>query len=482
MKDFATEVVDLLDAKQVDYGDVRIIDTATQSIDVKNGKVEAIASSDDLGFGVRLLANGAWGFASSSRLEKAEAERVVDEALAIARASATVCTKPVELTRRQPRQDSYKSRWKENPIDVPLHEKIDLLLAADELLRKEKAVKISEASMAFYRTKKVFASTEGYMIDQEIIESGGGLSATAVKENEVQVRSYPNSFRGNYATSGYEFVRAMDLVKHAPRVAEEAAQLLVAPQCPSEVTTIILDSDQLALQVHESIGHPIELDRVLGTEASYAGTSFVTIDKLGTFRYGSDKVTVVADATVPGGLGTFGYDDEGTDGQRVTVVDKGIFVGYLTSRETAPVIGRESGGAMLADGWNRIPLIRMTNINLEPGEWSLADLIADTDKGIFFSTNKSWSIDDRRLNFQFGTEIAWEIEGGRLGRIYKNPNYTGITPEFWNSCDAVCKKDHWQLWGLLNCGKGEPGQAMHVGHGTAPARFRNVRVGIAPSS
>jgi len=248
------------------------------------------------------------------------------------------------------------------------------------------------------------------------------------------------------------------------------------------VTTIILDSDQLALQVHESIGHPIELDRVLGTEASYAGTSFVTIDKLGTFRYGSDKVVVVADATVPGGLGTFGYDDEGTAAQRVMIIDHGMFIGYLSSRETAPVIGRESSGAMLADGWNRIPLIRMTNINLEPGEWSLDDLIADTDRGIFFSTNKSWSIDDRRLNFQFGTEIAREITNGRLGKIYKNPNYTGITPEFWNSCDAVCNKEHWQLWGLLNCGKGEPGQAMHVGHGTAPARFRNVRVGIAPSA
>ncbi|KPJ54135.1 hypothetical protein AMJ39_01660 [candidate division TA06 bacterium DG_24] len=482
MKDFATEIVDLLAAKNVDYGDVRVVDTITQSIDVKNGNVEAISSSADLGFGVRLLMNGAWGFASSSRPEKAEAEKVVSRAIAIARASATVCTKPVELTKRQPRKDSYENAWKEDPFDVPLHEKIEILLAADELIRREPAVKVSEASMAFYRTNKVFASTEGYLIDQEIVESGGGISATAVKEGEVQVRSYPNSFRGNYSTSGYEFVRAMDLVEHAPRVAEEAAQLLVAPQCPSEVTTIILDSDQLALQVHESIGHPIELDRVLGTEASYAGTSFVTIDKLGTFRYGSDKVVVVADATVPGGLGTFGYDDEGTAAQRVMIIDHGMFIGYLSSRETAPVIGRESSGAMLADGWNRIPLIRMTNINLEPGEWSLDDLIADTDRGIFFSTNKSWSIDDRRLNFQFGTEIAREITNGRLGKIYKNPNYTGITPEFWNSCDAVCNKEHWQLWGLLNCGKGEPGQAMHVGHGTAPARFRNVRVGIAPSA
>jgi TldD protein len=239
-----------------------------------------------------------------------------------------------------------------------------------------------------------------------------------------------------------------------------------------------LDGSQLALQVHESIGHPIELDRILGTEASFAGTSFLKPEMVGNFRYGSEKVNVSADATILGGLGTFGFDDEGIKAQRVPILSDGILVNLLTSRETAPVMGKESNGTMRADGWNRIPLIRMTNINLEPGDWVLEDMIADTDEGLFLCTNRSWSIDDQRINFQFGTEIGWEIKNGRLGEIIKNPTYTGITPRFWNSCDAIANRQSWQMWGTPNCGKGEPGQVAHVGHGAAPARFRNVRVGV----
>ena len=270
----------------------------------------------------------------------------------------------------------------------------------------------------------------------------------------------------------------MDLAGEAPRVASEAAALLAAEPCPACETTVILDGGQLALQVHESIGHPIELDRVLGSEASYAGDSFLKPADLNTLRYGSDLVNVVADATCPGGLGTFGYDDEGVPAQRTPIITNGLFTGFLTSRETAPVIGAASNGAMRADGWSAIPLIRMTNINLMPGTWAFDDLLADTDDGIYLATNRSWSIDNKRLNFQFGTEIAWRIEGGRLTTMYKNPTYTGITPRFWNACDAVCSADHWRLWGTPNCGKGQPSQTAHVGHGVAPARFRNVQVGV----
>jgi TldD protein len=244
------------------------------------------------------------------------------------------------------------------------------------------------------------------------------------------------------------------------------------------VTTLILDGSQMALQIHESIGHPIELDRILGTEASYAGTSFLKPEMVGHFKYASDVVNIVADATYPGGLGTFGYDDEGIKAQRVPIITQGILVDLLTSRETAQNLGKESNGTMRADGWNRIPLIRMTNINLEPGEWTLEQMIRDTEEGLFLTTNRSWSIDDRRINFQFGTEIGWEIKNGELGERVKNPTYTGITPQFWNSCDAVANRDHWQMWGTPNCGKGEPGQVAHVGHGAAPARFRNVQVGV----
>ena len=230
--------------------------------------------------------------------------------------------------------------------------------------------------------------------------------------------------------------------------------------------------------MHESCGHPVELDRVLGTEASFAGTSFLTLEKLGRFHYGSEQVNLVADATVPGALGSFAYDDEGVPGQRTEIVREGLFCGYLSSRETAAQIEGDSSGAMRADGWNRLPLIRMTNINLEPGDWTLDELIADTKRGLFLGTNTSWSIDDQRLNFQFGTEVAYRIEDGELGELMRNATYTGVTPQFWGSCDAVCDADHWQVWGVPNCGKGEPMQTARVGHGVAPARFRDVRVGV----
>jgi TldD protein len=255
--------------------------------------------------------------------------------------------------------------------------------------------------------------------------------------------------------------------------------LLKAPPCPAAETTIIIGSSQMALQVHESCGHPAELDRVLGTEISLAGGSFMTLDKVNNLKYGSPIVNIVQDATIEGGLGTFGYDDEGVKACRTYIVREGVLTGYLTSRETAPILNTVSNGCMRADGWNRIPLIRMTNINLEPGEWAFDDLIADTGDGILFETNKSWSIDDKRLNFQFGTEIAWQIKDGKKRQIYKNPVYTGITPQFWNSCDAICNKNHWHIWGIPSCGKGEPMQTAHVAHGAAPTRFRNITVGVA---
>jgi len=321
---------------------------------------------------------------------------------------------------------------------------------------------------------------EGAEIEQEAFETGAGIECSAVDDDEVQKRSYPNSFGREVGQGGWELVEAMELVGHAPGIAEQAAALLQAEHCPSGRKTLILDASQLALQVHESCGHPTELDRVFGTEAAYAGTSFMTPELLGNLRYGTDKVTIVADATVPGGLGTFGYDDEGVEAQRANLVENGIFVGYLTSRETATQLGLgRSIGAMRADGWQRIPLIRMTNVNILPGDSSLEEMIAETKDGILMQTNKSWSIDDRRLNFQFGTEMAWEIRNGKRGKLYRNPSYAGITPDFWNSCDAVAGPAEWRMFGLINCGKGQPGQIMRVGHGASPARFQDVAVGIA---
>jgi TldD protein len=471
-----------LDAAQrggAGYADVRVVERENESITVKNGALEAANSNTSAGFGVRVLVDGGWGFSSSSLLETEEAERVTREALEIARASRAAQLEPVELDDAPPVKDTYRTPVEEDPFSVSIDEKLRILMEADAAMASVPGVAIREGTMVAGRERKTFASLAGAWIEQEIIEAGGGIEATAVNDSEMQQRSYPNSFGGQAVTGGFEAVRALALPAHGQETAELAVALLDAPQCPSGEMDLILDSTQVALQIHESCGHPTELDRVFGTEASFAGTSFLTTDKLDRLRYGSELIHIDADATAPGGLGTFGYDDEGIAAQKAPLISGGLLVGYLTSRETAPRIGRQSMGSARAWTWSNIPLIRMTNINLRPGDaGSLEDLIADTREGIFMSINKSWSIDDRRLNFQFGDQAGWLIKGGKRTQLVKNPTYTGITPKFWGSCDAICGPDEWTLWGLPNCGKGEPVQTGHVGHGAAPARFRGVNVGV----
>ena len=461
------------------YADVRIVHRVDESISVKSGRVEGVASGESEGFGVRVLVDGAWGFASSHRLEAAEVDRVAAEAVRIARASATALRNRVRLDERPAVHGTFETPVVEDPFKVPLETKIGDLLAADEAASAVAGIAFTESMYAAQRDHTIFASTEGSQTEQTVTHVGSGLETNAIADDEHQRRSYPDA-GGGWQSGGYEYVRSLRLVDHAAELSEEAVALLSAPQCPSGRMTIILDPSQLYLQVHESCGHPTELDRVFGTEASYAGTSFLTTDKLDSgFRYGSDLIDITADATAPGGLGTFGWDDEGVPAQAVPLIKEGILVGYLSSRETAPRIGRQSGGAMRADGWNRTPLIRMTNINLlpKPG-MSLDEIVADTDDGLYLSSNRSWSIDDRRLNFQFATEVAYEIKGGRKGRLFKNPTYTGITYEFWRSCDAVGDERSYVMLGTPNCGKGEPGQTGHVGHAVPGARFRNVQVGV----
>ena len=457
------------------YADVRILKRENEEIWLRTGKVEQLERSSSYGFGMRVIVDGAWGFACSPNVTIDEAGKVAEEAVKTARASATLKRKDVVLSDVEPHVGSYTSNWEKDPFDVPLESKIGMLKDIDETLRQNEKVKLTSCSMEFWKFDEVFASSEGAYIEQVKIESGGGASATAIEGNDVQRRSVPCSGGGDYAAAGYEFVESLALLENAEQAAREAVELLSAPLCPSGENTLILEGSMLALQVHESCGHPIELDRVFGMESSFAGTSFLTPEKLNTFRYGWDLVNIVADATAPGGLGTFAFDDEGVPAQRVDIINEGIFSGYLSSRETASELGWPSGGAMRADGWNRIPLIRMTNINLLPGDWTFDELIADTQDGIYAANVKSWSIDDKRLNFQFGTEVAWEVRDGSIGRMLKNPIYAGMTPEFWGSCDAVCNDDEWRLWGVPNCGKGEPVQTAHVGHGVAPARFRKVR-------
>ncbi len=479
MNDLIQRALDTADHLGAHYADVRVVERRNEGLTVKNGALEAATSNVSSGFGVRVLVNGAWGFSSSALLEPGEADRIAAEAVEIARASAVAQKEPIELDDTSAVTATYRTPYAEDPFAVSLDDKLRILMEADAAMARVPGVAIREGNVVAGRETKTFASTAGARIDQEIVESGGGIEATAVNESEMQQRSYPNSFGGQAVTGGFEAVRLLELAEHAQETAELAVALLDAPQCPSGEMDLVLDSTQVALQIHESCGHPTELDRVFGTEASFAGTSFLTTDKLGKLRYGSELVSIDADATAPGGLGTFGYDDEGVPAQNVPLIENGLLVGYLTSRETAPVIGRQSMGSARAWTWSHIPLIRMTNINLRPGNaGSLDDLIADTRDGIFMSINKSWSIDDRRLNFQFGDQAGWLIKNGKLTTLVKNPTYTGITPRFWGSCDAICGPSEWTLWGLPNCGKGEPMQVGHVGHGAAPARFRRVQVGV----
>ena len=461
------------------YADIRIVETRTQAVNVKNGAIGGIGDHYDIGFGVRVIANGAWGFAASNKVTKKEIERVAANAVKIAKAAARVKSGNVRLAPEPIYDDRWQTPYLIDPFDVPLEEKLDILYKIDGVLRKDKRIRVASGSMSFLTEHQWLATSEGTFIDQKLMRSGAGYAATAVKGGEAQIRSYPASFRGQFATLGYELIESLHLLDHADRVRDEAIALLTAPQCPSGVRDLILDGHQMALQIHESVGHASELDRVIGMEANYAGTSFATTEKLGRFRYGSPIVNLVADSTVPAGLGTIGYDDDGVRAQRWHIVKDGIFSGYQTNREVAHYCGDErSRGCCRAQGWSKIPMVRNTNLSLMPGDWTLEDLIADTKKGILMATNKSWSIDQKRLNFQFGTEIAWEIKNGKLGRIYKNPTYQGITPEFWGSCDAICNEDYWKLWGVSNCGKGQPSQTAEMSHGASPTRFRNVTVGV----
>ncbi len=478
MKEIIEAALEAARLAGADYADARVVDASREELQVATGRVEQVERADSFGLGVRVLTGGAWGFSATREVTADAAAKTARQAVAIARASAMVAGPPVQLAPVTPAVGTWSGPCAIDPFSVPLEDKLAMLVAADEALRAEPAVTITTAQCGAYRERKWFGSTEGAFLEQSWVETGAGIVAYAVKEGEVVSRSYPDSHGGGWAQAGWEYVTGLDLVSEAARVAEQAAALLGAPECANGTVDLIIDASQMALQVHESIGHPTELDRVLGEEAAFAGTSWVGLGDVGSLVYGSPHVTVTADATVEGSLGSFGWDDEGVPAQRDYIVRDGLLTGLLSSRETAPALGRTSNGCMRADGWNRVPLVRMTTVSLEPGTWALDDLIADTDDGLFVQTNNSWSIDDKRLNFQFACEIGWEIKGGTLGRMVRMPNYTGITPKFWASCDAVCSKDHWQVWGLPNCGKGEPIQVAHVAHGASPARFRGVSVGV----
>ena len=461
------------------YVEARHVETESEEVLVRNGTVECVDTSSVSGVGVRVRVGGGWGFAATRDTRAAAIKQAIARALVIAESQPVAPAQPLAVV--EPARGHWRCSCEQDPLAVSLEDKLELLLAAEALLHGDPRVVRGEAECASRRVRTAFVSSDGAACSQERVECGASIAAIAVDGDELQVRTYPSTHGGSGACAGWEHVRAFDLVAHAPRVAAEAIELLTAPACPAGRTTIVLDGDQLALQIHESIGHALELDRMLLGEAAYAGTSWVQAHDLGGLRYGSAALNITADATLPGGLGSFGWDDEGVAATRTPLIEEGILRGALSDRQSAAAIGLgRSGGCARADGFARQPIVRMTNVSIEPGDaGTLADLIADTGDGLYLETNRSWSIDDRRLQFQFATELAREIRGGKLGRLLRNPSYAGITPRFWSGMDAVCSAQEWRLRGLGDCGKGEPGQMMRVSHGAAPARFRDVEVGVA---
>src|SRR6266545_443959 len=422
--DSATAAVEAALAAGARYADARVMYRRYESMSAQNGEVEELAQDENAGLGVRALVGSGWGFFAVPELADGAVRAAGERAAAIAAASASVSGPVADLVPVPVGAASWANECRVDPLEVPLSDKGDLLVGATARARAAGA-DLAEGLYQIWDTRKWFVSSEGHRIDQHIRECGAGISATVIGESETQRRSYP-SYRGQYGTRGW--------------------------------------------------GHAIELDRILGWEAAFAGTSWLDLARLGHLTYGSDLMNIVIDPTIPGALGSFGYDDEGTPASRRYAVHNGQWVGVLAGRDSAAVAGLDYGGSVRADGWARLPMVRMTNVGLEPGPHTLDEMISATDDGVYMDTNRSWSIDDKRLNFQFGCEIAYEIKDGRLGRMLRNPTYTGIGPLFWRSMDMLSNEV--VPWGTPNCGKGQPGQIGHTGHPAAPARFTGVRVGV----
>lgn len=464
-------------ARGAEYAEIRFEDEHAEVVEVRNGEVATLSDTVEGGYGIRALFGGAWGFASSSDYRHAGIDATAARAVELARAAARVSRNYRAIVPNGAVVDSFHTPVVIDPGTVSLDRRIATLLEIESALHVSPKIRAGRAFIDIRRIGKFFFNTNGSQIDQHIIQTGSGIVALAADAGEAQDRGYPGD-HGLFQTGGWEVVDKADLAAHAARIGEEAVALLTAPQCPQGVFDVILGGSQVSLQIHESLGHAAELDRVMGWEASFSGTSFLSVDQLGKLQYGSPLVTIEIDNTLAGGFATVGYDDEGTKSVRDPIIARGVLSGFESSRDTAHVIGRESNACVRTGGWQYVPMIRMCNLNLLPGEHRFEELFEDVKHGVYMESNRSWSIDDRRLNFQFGCQVGWEIINGKKTRMLKNPTYAGVTPQFWNSCDAIGDADSWVAWGTPNCGKGEPMQTGRTTQAAAPARFRNVAVGV----
>jgi TldD protein len=459
------------------YADVRVVRHRRESVGTREDRVERVSFSEEYGIGVRVISGGAWGFAATPSVTAKDAERVAKAAVEVAKANAKLMKQPVKLAPVKANVDVWQTPITKDPFKIPLEDKAELLLAINRDAMKVSGVKFVTSSFFAHAEWKLFASTDGAYIEQETMRVGPGYSVTAVDSKRGEFESVAHTLAPRQA--GWEYVEQSPLLADARKIAEQAVEKLKAPSVEPGKRDLILDPTHLWLTIHESIGHPTELDRALGYEANFAGTSFATTDKLGKLRIAAPTLTFYADKTTPGGLASCGYDDDGVATQRWNLIDKGLFVGYQTTREQAGWINeKESRGTSYADSYASFPFQRMPNVSLAAGprERSIDDLVAATDDGIVIIGNGSFSIDHQRFNFQFGGQTFWEVKRGKRTRMLKDVAYQANTIEFWNSCDQLGGPSSWWLGGTMSDGKGEPSQSNAVSHGCPPARFRKVNV------
>ncbi|AFZ18284.1 TldD/PmbA family protein [Allocoleopsis franciscana] len=483
--DLATLAIDAIARAGCEYGDVRFCTYRSQNLYARDRSLSQLSDNVSSGFGVRVLLDGAWGFAASPYKTPAEVERIVALAVEIAKGSRLSQQTRVQLAPVQAYRDTYITPIEIDPFTVPITEKAELLLHLNEqlLTYSEHGIKKAYSFLRFAREDKTFASTEGSLIQQTIYRSYPGFGCTAIANGDAQERNYERP----PLNIGYEHINPADLLSQVERVAEEALEKVYAPKGPSGIrTTLILKPTNLWLTIHESVGHPTELDRVYGYESNFAGTSFATTDKLGKLQYAAPWVNFRADRTQPGGRGTTGYDDEGVPSQSWHLVKDGLLVDYLTDRETAYRLGRpSSNGSAYADSWSSLPMVRIPNLGLEPGPdggsntATLKEMIADTEDGILIDGVGSFSIDQQRRNFQFGGDAFWKVEKGQVVGMLKDVTYHAMTTDFWNSVDAIGPASEWQQCGTNICGKGEPMQLAQMSHACVPVRVRGIQIGGA---
>jgi len=437
----------------------------------------SISDSESFGFGVRVIADGAWGFASSPVVNEQEIARVTAEAMTVARANAQIKSKPVKLAPAKSYKDRWSAPFEKNPFDVPIEEKLQVLREAAAEVKKGKGVFGATSGVQFHSEDKYFASSEGSSIQQYIVQTFPLLNANAVDMSKGLARA--RGYNPPPLLAGYEYLAKINLKENAQRIREEVMEHLAAPPVSPGKKDLVLMPSHLFLTIHESIGHPTELDRALGYEANFAGTSFLTTDKMGKERVGSEAVTIYGDRTMEQGLATCAYDDDGVKTSRFAIIDKGVFKHYQTIRDQAHLVGeKESRGCCYADSWSSIPFQRMPNVWLAEGkpETTLETLIAGVEDGVLIDGRGSYSIDQQRYNFQFGGDAFWEIKGGKKRGMISRVGYQSRTPDFWQACEAIAGRSFWQQYGSGNDGKGEPMQTNSMSHGCAPGLFRQINV------